>query len=78
MKHMITTNQQSTSDIQAIKRKESKHNTTESSTCKRTEKEETERTTKIIRKQLIKWQQDIAINNHFKCKWIKRFQSKDK
>ena len=59
MKHMVTTNQKSARDTPEIKMEEFKHNTTEShqhtkEDGKRIRKEQ--RTTKTIRKQLIKWQ----------------------
>ena len=53
MNHMITTNKKSLRDIQEIKKKESKHNTTESHQHIREERKplrKEQRTSKIIRK----------------------------
>ena len=60
MEHMVVTNQKSTREVQEIRRKESKHNTTgrhqhKGEECKGNRKEQ-RGTSKIMIKQLIKWQ----------------------
>lgn len=61
MKHMITTNQKSTSDIQELMRKEFKHNTTEShqhvrEESKRLRKEQGTPAPPQKNQKIIKWQ----------------------